>query len=166
MRVDLPRYWTEVDDPGIRPVRRQTAQIDRSGPLADRLRAPATEILVDEEGRRIRALSDDRQLIRERFQRRDIDAIDALAVAAPGQDSDPRPEACRGQRRVERGPAEDAAPVRLDVADDLPDDQIVRRPLGLHPFERPAGAERLSLAATPVTAARDTRRQGRIAWFL
>src|ERR671921_760732 len=96
MRVDLPRYWTEVDDPGIRPVRRQTAQIDRSSPLADRLRAPAAEILVDEEGRRVRALGDDRQLIRERFQRRDIDAIDALAVAAPGEDSDPRPEACRG----------------------------------------------------------------------
>ena len=83
MGVDLPRHRTEVDDPGIRPVWRQTAQIDRSGPIADRLRAPAAEILVDEEGRRIRALSDDRQLIRERLQRRDVDAIDRARRSGP-----------------------------------------------------------------------------------
>src|SRR5215207_10269036 len=166
MRVDLPCHWTEVDDLGIRPVRRQTAQIDRSGPLADRLRAPAAEILVDEEGRRISVLGDDRQLLRERFQRRDVDTIDALPVTAPGENADPRSKACRGQRRVERGPAEDATPVRLNVADDLTDDQVVGRPLGLHPLERAAGTQRLPLAATPVATARDTRGQRRIPWFL
>ena len=166
MGVDLPCHRTEVDHSGVRPVGRQTAQIDRPGPFADRLRAPAAEILVDEEGRRIGALGDDRQLLREWFQRRHVDAIDALAVAAPGEDSNPCPEARRGQRRIEGGPTEDAATIRLDVADDLADDQVVRRPLGLHPLERPARAERLPLAAAPVAATRDTWRQRRISRLL
>src|SRR5829696_570951 len=159
MGVDLPCHRAEVDHPGVAPVGRQTTEIDRSGPLADRLRAPATEIFVDEEGRRFGALGDDRQLVREWFQRRHVDAVDALAVAAPGEDPYPCPEARRGQRRVERGPAEDPTTVWLDVADDLTDDQIVRRPLGLHPRKRSARAERLPLAAAPVSAARDTGRE-------
>src|SRR5215208_6029919 len=114
MRIDLPSHRAEVDHPGIRPVGRQTAEVDRSCPFADRLRAPATEILVDKERWRFGALGDDRQLVREWLQRRYVDAVDALAVAAPGQDSDPSPQARRRQRRVERGPAEDAAPIRLD----------------------------------------------------
>src|SRR5688572_6089165 len=159
MGVDLPCHGAEVDHPGIRPVGRQTVEIDRSGPFADRLRAPAAKILVDEEGRRVGALGDDCQLVREWFQRWHVDAIDALAVAAPGEDPNPCPEARRGQRGIERGSAEDAATIWLDVADDLSDDQVVRRPLGLHPPERSARAERLALAAALVAAARDTWRQ-------
>src|SRR5215211_1678885 len=122
MGVDLPCHRAKVDHPGIRPVGRQATEVDRTGPFADRLRAPAAEILVDEEGRRVGALSDDRQLVREWFQRRHVDAIDALAVAAPGEDPNPGPQARRGQCGVERGPTEDAATVWLDVADDLSDD--------------------------------------------
>src|ERR671913_223105 len=141
MWVDLPRHWAEVDHARIRPVRWQTAEIDRAGPFADRLRAPAAEIVVHEEGWRLRALGDDGQLIREWLQRRYVDSVDALAVAAPGEHAHPRPEARRGQRRVERGAAENAATVRLNVADDLPDDEVIRRPLGLHSLEWPARTE-------------------------
>src|ERR687897_347320 len=166
MWVDLPRHWAEVDHARIRPVRWQTAEIDRAGPFADRLRAPAAEILVHEEGWRLRALSDDRQMIREWLQRRYVDSVDALAVAAPGEHAHPRSKACRRQRRVERGAAEDTATVRLDVADNLPNDEVIRRPLGLHPLEWSARAERLPLAAAPVAAARDTGRQRRISRLL
>src|SRR5215213_8864738 len=166
MGIDLPCHRTQVDHPGIRPVGRQTAQIDRSRPFADRLRTPAAEILVDEEGRRLSALSDDRQLVREGFQRWHVDAIDALAVAAPGQDPNPCSEARCGQRRIERGSAEDSATIWLNVADDLSDDQVVRCPLGLHPLERSARAERLPLAAASVAPARDSWWQRRITRLL
>ena len=79
MWVDLPRHWAEVDHARIRPVRWQTAEINRAGPFADRLRAPAAEILVHEEGWRLRALSDDRQMIRKWLQRRYVDSVDAYA---------------------------------------------------------------------------------------
>src|SRR5918995_6450232 len=111
MWVDLPRHWAEVDHARIRPVRWQTTEIDRAGPFADRLGAPAAEILVHEEGWRLRVLSDDRQLIREWLQRRYVDSVDALAVAAPGEHAHPRSKACRRQRRVECGAAEDTATV-------------------------------------------------------
>src|SRR5581483_10175581 len=76
--------------------------------------------------------------------RRDGDAVDHFAVAAARQDADAPAEPRRGQRRIERRAAENGRAVRLDVGDDLADDDVFGRAQALHAFRLLAGRDRLT----------------------